>query len=119
MFDGFREATADLGQTSAFYRTAGSGPAVLLLHGHPRTSATWHRVAPLLVDAGFSVVCADLRGYGRSIGPAPTDDHSAHSKRAVANDMVTVMESLGHRRFALVGHDRGSLVALRLVLDHP
>lgn len=65
------------------------------------------------------MVCPDLRGYGRSRGPAPTADHSAHSKRAVANDLVAVMRSLGHERFALAGHDRGSYVAFRLALDHP
>ncbi|AYG78765.1 Fluoroacetate dehalogenase [Streptomyces hundungensis] len=86
---------------------------MVLLHGHPRTSATWHRVAPLLVGRGFTVVCPDLRGYGRSTSPAPTADHSGHSKRAVAGDVVEVMRSLGHTRFALVGHDRGGCVALR------
>jgi len=107
------------GDATIFVRHAGSGPPVLLLHGHPRTSATWHRVAPRLVDAGFRVVCPDLRGYGRSRGPAPSADHVVHSKRAVARDMVAVMRELGHDRFSLVGHDRGSYVGLRLALDHP
>jgi haloacetate dehalogenase len=119
MFEGFETDQLDTGDASIFVRYAGSGPAVLLLHGHPRTSATWHRVAPLLVDAGFRVVCPDLRGYGRSTGPAPHPDHSAHSKRAVAEDMLTVMTALDEPRFSLVGHDRGSHVALRLALDHP
>ncbi|GAA1369588.1 alpha/beta hydrolase [Streptomyces beijiangensis] len=92
---------------------------MLLLHGHPRTSSTWHRVAPLLVEQGFTVVCPDLRGYGRSRGPAPTADHTGYSKRAVAGDMVAVMRALGHDRFHLAGHDRGGAVALRLALDHP
>ncbi len=87
--------------------------------GHPRTSATWHRVAPLLVRAGFAVVCPDLRGYGRSRGPAFTADHAGYSKRVVAGDLVAVMRALGHERFLLAGHDRGGAVALRLVLDHP
>jgi haloacetate dehalogenase len=119
MFEGFRSRSVPLGDATVFVRHGGRGPAVLLLHGHPRTSATWHRVAPLLVERGFTVVCADLRGYGRSRGPAPSPDHANHSKRAVASDMVAVMRLLGHDRFALVGHDRGSYVALRLVLDHP
>jgi haloacetate dehalogenase len=119
MFEGFASEQFDTGDASIFVRHGGSGPPVLLLHGHPRTSATWHRVAPRLVDAGFSVVCPDLRGYGRSRGPAPVSDHSAHSKRAVAQDMVTIMRELGHERFHLTGHDRGSLVALRLALDDP
>ncbi|MFI2486045.1 alpha/beta fold hydrolase [Promicromonospora kroppenstedtii] len=119
MFEEFATARVETQDASVFVRHGGSGPPVLLLHGHPRTSATWHRVAPRLVDAGFRVVCPDLRGYGRSRGPAPTAGHEAHSKRAVAGDMVAVMRELGHERFHLVGHDRGSYVALRLALDHP
>jgi haloacetate dehalogenase len=119
VFEGFRTRYVETGEASVFVRYGGDGPPVVLLHGHPRTSATWHRVAPLLVDRGFTVVCPDLRGYGRSRGPAPAPDHGAHSKRAVAGDVVAVMRALGHERFALVGHDRGAAVAFRLVLDHP
>ncbi|MFC8596876.1 alpha/beta fold hydrolase [Isoptericola sp. NPDC057191] len=120
MFEGFTEEFVDVADARILVRHAGDGRRpVLLLHGHPRTSATWHRVAPRLLEAGFTVVCADLRGYGRSVGPEPTRDHAAHSKRAVARDMVQVMDRLGHDRFAVVGHDRGSLVALRLAFDHP
>ncbi|MFF8928227.1 alpha/beta fold hydrolase [Streptomyces longwoodensis] len=119
MFEGFATRHVETGEASVFVRYGGDGPPVVLLHGHPRTSATWHRVAPMLVERGFTVVCPDLRGYGRSRGPAPTPDHSAHSKRAVAADVVAVMRALGHERFALVGHDRGAAVAFRLVLDHP
>jgi haloacetate dehalogenase len=119
VFEGFETTYVDTGAATIFTRHAGDGPPVLLLHGHPRTSATWHRVAPQLVERGLTAVCPDLRGYGRSRGPAPTADHSAHSKRAVAGDMAAVMASLGHERFAVVGHDRGGPVALRLVLDHP
>lgn len=118
VFTGFVTEDLDVGDAVLHVRHGGQGPAVLLLHGHPRTGATWHKVAPLLVAAGFSVVCPDLRGYGKSIGPEPTNDHSAHSKRAVANDMANLMTVLGHERFHLVGHDRGSYVAFRLALDH-
>ncbi|MFE0521642.1 alpha/beta fold hydrolase [Streptomyces sp. NPDC058954] len=119
MFEDFETRQVDIGEASAFVRHGGQGPPVVLLHGHPRTSATWHRVAPRLVRRGFTVVCPDLRGYGRSTGPAPTADHAGYSKRAVAGDVVAVMRALGHDRFALAGHDRGGAVALRLVLDHP
>jgi haloacetate dehalogenase len=119
VFVDFETDRIDVGEASVYVRHGGNGPPVLLVHGHPRTSATWHRVAPQLVERGFTVVCPDMRGYGRSRGPAPTSDHSAHSKRAVADDLASVMRSLGHDRFALVGHDRGSYVALRLALDHP
>jgi haloacetate dehalogenase len=118
MFEGFTITDIDVGPARVHVRHGGTGPAVLLLHGHPRTGSTWHAVAPALVDAGFAVVVPDLRGYGRSRGPAPTADHSAHSKRAVAGDMASVMRALGYERFAVVGHDRGSYVALRLALDH-
>ena len=119
MFEGFQTQLVDVGEATVHVRHGGDGPPVLLLHGHPRTSATWHRVAPRLVQQGFRVVCPDLRGYGRSVGPPPAADHSAHSKRAVAGDLVRLMDHLGHPRFALAGHDRGSYVALRLALDHP
>jgi haloacetate dehalogenase len=119
VFEGFEEDRVDLDDASIFVRHGGDGPPVVLLHGHPRTSATWHRVAPLLVRRGFTVICPDLRGYGRSLGPAPAADHSAHSKRAAAGDVAAVAQALGHRRFALAGHDRGSYVALRLALDRP
>lgn len=119
MFENFASERITVGEATIQVRHAGEGPPVLLLHGHPRTSATWYRVAPELVRHGLTVVCADLRGYGRSSGPAPMPDHTAHSKRAVAQDMVEVMDALGHDCFSLVGHDRGSLVALRLTLDHP
>ena len=107
------------GALRLFGRWGGSGPAVLFLHGHPRTSATWHRVAPQLVKSGFTVVCLDLPGYGRSDKPMPTDDHVPHSKRVGAGQLLAAMTSLGHERFSLVGHDRGSLYAFRLALDHP
>jgi haloacetate dehalogenase len=118
MFDHFTVENVAVENAVLHVRYGGDGPPVLLLHGHPRTGATWHKVAPRLVAAGYSVVCPDLRGYGRSSGPAPTADHSAHSKRAVAKDMAQLMTALGHDRFHLVGHDRGSYVALRLALDH-
>src|ERR1700712_745664 len=119
MFDGFREGTADVGGTTAFYRTAGSGPPVVLLHGHPRTSSTWHRVAPLLVAAGLTVVAPDLRGYGRSGKPTPDAKHRVYSKRSTASDIVALMDELGHGTFSVVGHDRGGYVAFRLALDFP
>jgi haloacetate dehalogenase len=90
----------------------GSGPPVVLLHGHPRTHATWNRVAPLLAKR-HTVVCPDLRGYGESSKVEP------YSKRAMAGDVAALMRTLGHERFAVVGHDRGAYVAFRLALDHP
>ena len=119
MFEGFTAGMVDAGDLSLFVRRGGAGPVVLLLHGHPRTSSTWHRVAPLLVQKGLTVVCADLPGYGRSGKPEPTCDHAAHSKRSGARHLLEAMTKLGHDQFAVVGHDRGSYYALRLALDHP
>ncbi|GGQ25661.1 alpha/beta hydrolase [Streptosporangium pseudovulgare] len=118
MFEGFAEERVDTGEAELFVRHGGSGPPLLLLHGHPRTHATWHRVAPLLAD-GFTVVCPDLRGYGRSSKPPTTPDHEPYSKRAMARDCVALMRALGHERFAVAGHDRGAYVAQRVAMDHP
>jgi haloacetate dehalogenase len=96
----------------------GSGPPLLLLHGHPQTHAIWHRVAPRLAEH-FTVVACDLRGYGDSSKPQGAPDHANYSKRAMAADMVTVMQSLGFATFRVLAHDRGARVAHRLALDHP
>jgi haloacetate dehalogenase len=119
MFEEFKDERIDAGDVHLRVRHAGDGPPVLLIHGHPRTGATWHRVAPRLVERGFTVVCPDMRGYGQSGKAAVLPDHSQQSKRAVAADLVTLMRRLGHDRFAVAGHDRGCYVALRLALDHP
>ncbi|MDQ3481632.1 MAG: alpha/beta hydrolase [Actinomycetota bacterium] len=118
MFSGFKVERISVGEVTLRVRHGGDGPPVVLLHGHPRTHTTWHRVAPLLTDS-FTVVCPDLRGYGESSNPPETGDHSSYSKRAMATDIVSLMRNLGHERFAVVGHDRGSYVALRVALDHP
>jgi haloacetate dehalogenase len=121
-FEGFAGAMRDAGEVDLFARTGGNanGPPMLLLHGFPETHVMWHRVAQRLAD-DFFLVMPDLRGYGDSTKPAPTSelDHAEHSKRAMAGDMVTLMRSLGHEKFAVVGHDRGGRVAHRLALDHP
>src|SRR3978361_869734 len=102
----------DVGEVSVRVRHGGAGTPVVLLHGHPRTHTTWHRVAPRLADSGF-VVCPDLRGYRRSTLPADAPATGQSSKRAMAGDVVSLMRHLGHDQFAVVGHDRGSLVAFR------
>jgi haloacetate dehalogenase len=95
-----------------------SGPAVLLLHGFPQTHLAWRRVAPALANSA-QVVCPDLPGYGASGPPAGGDEPAAYAKRRTAATMVDLMRELGHDRFAVIGHDRGALVALRAGLDHP
>jgi haloacetate dehalogenase len=95
----------------------GEGYPLLMLHGYPQTSAMWHKIAPRLAEA-YTVVLADLRGYGDSSKPQGEPDHSNYSKRAMAQDMVTVMSKLGYEEFYVVGHDRGARVTHRMALDH-
>ena len=118
MFEGFDARRVDVDGTSLHVRTAGRGPAVLLLHGYPQTHAMWHRVAPRLAER-FTVVVPDLRGYGDSDKPAGDAEHRAYSKRVMAAEQVSLMRRLGHERFAVAGHDRGGRVAYRMALDHP
>jgi len=94
------------------------GPALLLLHGYPQTSAIWHKVAEQLAGK-YNVVATDLRGYGDSSKPPATANHVSYSKREMARDQVEAMSALGFGRFLLVGHDRGARVAHRLAADHP
>ena len=96
----------------------GAGPPLLLLHGYPQTHLMWRAVASQLADE-FTIVAADLRGYGDSSKPPGGDDHAAYSKRAMAQDMVEVMQTLGFPRFMVAGHDRGARVVHRLCRDHP
>lgn len=116
-FDGFDACDIATSGTVIHARTAGGGPAVLLLHGHPETHLMWRHLATGLAER-FTVVLADLRGYGASGKPPTSRDHSPYSKRAMAADMAEVMTALGHARFAVVGHDRGARVAHRLARDH-
>jgi haloacetate dehalogenase len=118
MFEGFALERASTGEIEVRYRKGGSGPPLLLLHGHPQTSAMWHRVAPRLAR-DFTVIAPDLRGYGGSSKPQTTPDHEPYSKRAMARDQIALMRHLGYERFAVCGHDRGGRVAYRLALDHP
>ncbi|MGH7578797.1 MAG: alpha/beta fold hydrolase, partial [Gemmatimonadales bacterium] len=117
MLDDFQAAAVETGETAIFVCRSGSGPPILLLHGFPQTHLMWRGVAPRLAR-GFTVVCADLRGYGRSGCPASAADHSPYAKRAMARDLVIAMERLGYPRFSVAGHDRGGRVAYRMALDH-
>ena len=96
----------------------GSGPALLLLHGHPQTRAMWHELAPALA-LSHTLVMPDLRGYGSSSKPAGLPDHANYAKREMALDQITLMRSLGFSTFDVLAHDRGARVAHRLAMDHP
>lgn len=118
MFPGFKLERIAVNSVELRVRHGGFGPPILLLHGHPRTHTTWHKVAPILAQ-DFTVVCPDLRGYGESSKSADEPSHRQASKRAMAVDALELMRALGHDRFAVVGHDRGAYAALRTALDHP
>jgi haloacetate dehalogenase len=119
LFPHFRALQVEIDPTVTINAiVGGSGPPLLLLHGHPQTHAIWHRVAPRLAEH-FTVVACDLRGYGDSSKPQGAPDHANYTKRAMAADMVAVMQSLGFATFRVLAHDRGARVAHRLALDHP
>jgi len=118
LFEGFEQAQIEVTGARINLRHGGSGPPLLLLHGNPLTHFMWHKVAPRLAQ-DFTVVAADLRGYGDSSKPPGGDDHSGYSFRAMARDQVEVMAALGFERFFVAGHDRGGRVAHRMALDDP
>jgi haloacetate dehalogenase len=118
MFENFQLEVVDLPEASLRVRQGGSGSPVLLLHGHPRTHATWHRVAPILAKH-HTVICPDLRGFGQSSMPSNDPEHALSSKRAKARDCVNLLHHMGFDRFSIVGHDRGSYTAFRAAMDHP
>ena len=120
LFPGFDALWIDTPDGRFFARAGGpeEAPPLLLLHGFPQTHACWHRIAPALAKT-HRVVCLDLKGYGWSAAPAGDARHEAYSKRRLAREVVTIMEQLGHVRFALAGHDRGARVGYRLALDEP
>ena len=118
VFAGFEARDLPTARGSVHAMVGGSGPPVLLLHGYPQSHLMWHSVAPLLAE-DFTVVAADLAGYGASFRPTAAPDHMPHSKRAMAADQVEAMAVLGFDRFAVAGHDRGGRVAYRMAFDHP
>jgi haloacetate dehalogenase len=111
-------AQVEVSRNTIFIRRYGKGPAMLLVHGFPRTSLMWRFLAPKLAE-NHTVICADLRAYGHSGIPASTENHFPYSKRAMAGELVEAMAKLGFATFTLIGHDRGGRVSYRLALDHP
>jgi haloacetate dehalogenase len=114
----FETAQVEVSGNTIFIRRYGKGPPILMVHGFPRTSLMWRFLAPKLAE-NHTVICVDLRAYGRNGTPSSTPDHFPYSKRAMANELVEVMATLGFSTFTLIGHDRGGRVSYRLALDHP
>jgi haloacetate dehalogenase len=118
VFDKFEKRKVCCNGIEINCRVGGTGPALLLLHGHPQTLFIWHRVAEVLSDA-FTVVAADLRGYGDSDKPPASEDAANYSKRVMAADQLELMQRLGFETFSVLAHDRGARVAHRLSMDYP
>ena len=118
MFEGFETLRLKANGEEICIVRGGDGPPLLLLHGHPQTHVIWHKVAPVLARH-FTVVAADLRGYGDSSKPRGDADHANYAKRAMAQDMVDAMAGLGYPAFRVLAHDRGARVAHRMAVDHP
>ena len=118
LFPGFRSESVKTAGATIHTLRKGSGPPLLLVHGHPETRVTWHKAASSLAD-NFTVVLADLRGYGDSSKPGYSPDNRDNCFRAMAQDMVEVMAHYSHPRFMVAGHDRGGRMVHRLMLDHP
>lgn len=118
LFPGFQSEWTHTQAGRIFARIGGSGPPLLLLHGYPQSNVMWHRVAPELAKH-FTLVIADLPGYGWSDAPETDEEHTPYTKRFTAQVMIEMMEKLGHARFAIAGHDRGGRVSYRMALDHP
>lgn len=117
LFPGFEPVWFDGPVGKIFARAGGDGPPLVLIHGFPQTHAEWHNLAPELART-HRVICPDLRGYGWSSAPA-SEAGALYSKRAMGEDIVALMEAMGHVRFGVIGHDRGARVGYRLALDHP
>ena len=117
-FPGFERRRVETSGANINLVTGGRGPPLLLLHGYPQTHLMWRKLAPRLATE-FTVVVPDLRGYGDSSKPPSGPDSANYAKRALAQDQVETMQTLGFERFAVAGHDRGARVAHRLARDHP
>jgi haloacetate dehalogenase len=118
LFPGFQSKWIDTSNGKIFARIGGKGPPLMLLHGYAQTNVMWHKAAPALAKH-FTLVIADLPGYGWSAAPHTDADHAPYGKRTMAAAMIETMEKLGHAHFHLAGHDRGGRVGYRLALDHP
>ena len=111
--DTFTSRYVDTGDVRLHAVTGGDGPPLLLIHGWPQTWYAWRMVMPALAR-DFSVVAVDQRGIGLSDKP-----RDGYDTATLANDLVALMDALGHHRFALYGTDVGMPIAYALAADHP
>lgn len=113
-FEDFEHGRAQVNGVNIHYRIAGKGKSVLLIHGWPQHSLMWHKIAPKLVDAGYQVICPDLRGTGSSSLP-----QNGYDKKTMAEDIWQLTQELDLERFYVVGYDLGSGVAFNMAARHP
>jgi len=118
MFPGFKHLDMQTKGAVIRVRHGGSGPPLLMMHGHPVNHVSWYKIAAKLAQ-NYHVVLTDLRGYGDSSLPEPGPNHINYSFRAFAEDNIEIMEQLGYRRYFVAGHDRGGRTTHRMCLDHP
>jgi haloacetate dehalogenase len=118
MFKDFKTKKIIIGDTKINLQIGGQGKALMLLHGYPQTHICWHKLVPALME-NFTVITPDLRGYGDSIGPVPDSENQLYSKRAMANDVASILDDLSIDKAMVVGHDRGGRVGYRFALDYP
>jgi pimeloyl-ACP methyl ester carboxylesterase len=111
--DTFTSRYVDAGEVRLHAVVGGDGPPLLLIHGWPGSWYYWRLVMPALVR-GFTVVAVDQRGIGLSDKP-----DKGYDAGTLANDLIWLMEALGHHRFAVVGVDTGMLIGYALAADHP
>lgn len=116
--EGFARRRIGVGPVTLSVMEAGEGPPLVLLHGYPQNGLCWSKVAPALARH-FRVIVPDLRGYGESDAPPDDEAHAVYSKRAMAGDIVALLDRLGIGAVMVLGHDRGARVAYRMALDHP
>ena len=116
MFKGFKKKFIKVKKGKIFCRVGGKGPALLLLHGYPQTHIMWHKIANDLAKH-FTIIAADLRGYGSRFILKSDYKQINYSKREMAKDMAQLMDKLGFKKFFIAGHDRGGRVAHRLARD--
>jgi pimeloyl-ACP methyl ester carboxylesterase len=111
--DTFASHYVEAGELRLHAVIGGDGPPLLLIHGWPETWYAWRMVMPALARE-FQVIAVDQRGVGLSNKPA-----RGYDTGTLADDMVALMEALGHQRFALYGTDTGMPIAYAVAADHP
>ncbi len=108
--------TADVGEITMSYATAGDGPPVILLHGFPENSHSYRYQLPALAEAGYRAIAPDLRGYGETDAPEGVAEYAFPK---LVGDIVGLISALGEESAHIVGHDWGGSIAWALAANAP